>query len=344
MKKLLSIIAIAVVFCFGALAQDFGGTVDNATSLGMDPTFSISDAPKLSFWFKTKLGQYYDLFLQVSSQASFALDTQGVASGFSYGMDIDTLQFSGRIPAPQAGLSEMSLSLGRMFVADATQNVFAHRLDGISLGFIYPNLQFTFTFGYTGLFWKTASAVLMSNTDLLYVGLDETILGSPRFIGLAEMSLPYILGHSATLSLVVQEDLEDTRDAGNYLIEEGTLEVIPGRGGPVDTQYASLAMAGPIFGDLYYDGFFTFGTGRVLSYMADEDSSTGYSYQYSPIVSFLGGGGLRFYLEEFLFSAFGLRAIYSSGDADSATLIEGNTAGFSETFIPITAGASGASS
>ena len=63
---------------------------------------------------------------------------------------------------------------------------------------------------------------------------------------------------------------------------------------------------------------------------------TGYSYQYRPIFSFLGGGGIRYYREQALFTTIGLRGLFSSGDRDYTSFIEGNSAGSATAFVPIT--------
>ncbi len=80
---------------------------------------------------------------------------------------------------------------------------------------------------------------------------------------------------------------------------------------------------------LYHDTFFYLGTGTMLSFINDV-------YVYAPILSFLAGGGIRLYLKEALDSIIELRAIFSSGDADStSTFREGNTEGNATAFIPI---------
>ncbi len=344
MRKLLCCTAcVLLLVCSFSFGQDFGASIENAFSLGADPTVSLSEAPKLSLWVRTPLGSYLTLFLQANTQIGVLYDAQEASSSLSYGVDIDSLQLSGAFPGLQQGLSELSFSLGRILVADATGLVFAHRLDGLSLGFAYRNASTSITFGSTGLLSKTGSAVIMSNTDLLFAAAEETLLAAPRFVGLFELTLPYIFGQTASLSLVFQEDLEDVRDENNLLITEGETEALPGLGGPLDTQYASVVVGGPIpiIPALYYDGFFTLGTGRVLSYIEEEASETGFAYRFTPIMAYMTGGGVRVYLEQVLSSAIGLRVVFSSGDEDHTTFIEGNTSENSTAFVPISRAGTG---
>jgi hypothetical protein len=96
-----------------------------------------------------------------------------------------------------------------------------------------------------------------------------------------------------------------------------------------------VGLSGAIVSSLYYDVFLYGNTGTTLSYVPDSVSVTGFSYQYETIYAFLGGLGLKYYVEQTYSSRLEIRAIYSSGDSDSASYLEGNTSGFSTMFVPI---------
>jgi hypothetical protein len=70
------------------------------------------------------------------------------------------------------------------------------------------------------------------------------------------------------------------------------------------------------------------GTGQTLSYIDG-------SYQQAVILSYLVGTDFTLFLPKALQSRFRAAFVYSSGDADSTAYIEGNSAGFSQQFIPI---------
>jgi len=103
-------------------------------------------------------------------------------------------------------------------------------------------------------------------------------------------------------------------------------------GGKLDTQYFGLTISGPILSSLFYDSFAYLGTGQSHSGIADDYS----------VLSFLGSAGLRYYMEDFLFSRMSFRFLYSSGDSDYTTsFTEGNTSGDSSNFVPISGKSTG---
>lgn len=53
------------------------------------------------------------------------------------------------------------------------------------------------------------------------------------------------------------------------------------------------------------------------------------------VLAYLTGGSFRLFLDKLLFSAVGLRVVFSSGDADNTAFYEGNTAASSTLFTPI---------
>jgi hypothetical protein len=124
------------------------------------------------------------------------------------------------------------------------------------------------------------------------------------------------------------------------MIEEWTSKRYTGAqamGGRLNTQYATLNATGPVYGNLFYGAWFTYGSGRTLTWLEDTNSVTGFSYQYVPISAVMSGLSLDLYMPEKLGSAANLRFIFASGDKDWTSVTEGNTAGDANQFIPLTA-------
>jgi hypothetical protein len=149
-----------------------------------------------------------------------------------------------------------------------------------------------------------------------------------------KITFPDILGQSLDFVALMQKDLRD----GKSIIPEGEEEKAPpegGVGGRVDTQYFGLGLSGGLGTNWYFDLFSYLGTGRILSYVASSESATDYVYRYQTVVSVLAGFGLRAYFEQALFSRLSVRGLFSSGDSDQSSYLEGNTSGFATTFVPI---------
>jgi hypothetical protein len=119
------------------------------------------------------------------------------------------------------------------------------------------------------------------------------------------------------------------------LVDEGSAQAQPGGGGRVDTQYTTVAFEGAIINRLFYSVFGTFQSGRTLSYVEDDDSTTGFTYRYRPIFAGAGGTGLRYYMPQTLSSQTGFNVTFGTGDEDHLSVVEGNTSGPSNLFVPI---------
>ena len=134
------------------------------------------------------------------------------------------------------------------------------------------------------------------------------------------------------VSVLLQQDL---RPATSLIPEDEEQATVPGlSGGRLSTQYFGLGLSGPVTSSLYYDAFGYLNIGQTLSYVVDSGSGTG-SWQYRPILAWLGGIGVRYFMEQALYSLVEVRGIIASGDADSSSYLEGNTDQRSGLFVPI---------
>ncbi|MEW5817105.1 MAG: hypothetical protein AB1798_17135 [Spirochaetota bacterium] len=328
-----TVILPAILFIFLCVAivtplysVDFGGRIDNSTSIDTEaPVFGQQDT--LGLWFTT--GASNPLIFTAGGSYTFSLTRP-------YLFNLDDFKLQGNLLTHRANPSKFSFELGRCRFTDFSGEVLSHTVDGFTAGFTYPFAAVKVAFGYTGLVFKPLSSIIISKGDSNDKDIDTVILGSKRLIGTFLVNFPTLFRRqNLSLSILFQEDLRKLLAPAETL-NEGDSVFSPEKGSTVDTQYAGLGLSGPIAAGLFYNVFGYFGTGRTLSYI-DNDSS----YQNTWIFSFLAGGGLRYYLEKFLFSRIAVRFLYASGDGDSRTFLEGNSAGNSTTFTPISGSATG---
>ncbi len=228
--------------------------------------------------------------------------------------------------------------------------VINQKLDGASVSFSYPEVELSMTAGYTGLFFNrtgslltTSPLTILSKTDTASYE-NGTLLQSPRAVEMISVNVPQLFARqNLFFSLILQEDLRGLQDTiGAYssdylpvLLQEGEETFYAGRGGAVDTQYTGIGLSGPVIDSLYYRAYYYFGTGRSLSYLADSESETGFSYQYTDIFSHMTGMNIDYYLTDILYSVISLSFNFATGDADAESYFEGNTAGNYTQFTPV---------
>ncbi len=316
--KLFILLTAFILIVFPLSGYDFGGIIENSTILSYTDAASVSQADKLSLWFGAELGEEIDIYIEGSY--TFSLQRY-----FFFNLDSIELSFD--------VLPQLGYSIGRILFSDFTGHVLRHTADGILINHNLPAAAITGYLAYTGLLFVPGSSIVMSAADF---GDAEDVFASPRMIGGVNIYFPDLWHRqSLDMAFLFQKDLREGID----VIPEGEVDQVPASGaagGRLDTQYFGLGLSGPIAASLYYDTFAYLGTGRTLSYVSDAASPTGSSYRYKPIFSFLGGGGIRYYREQALFTTIGLRGLFSSGDKDYTSFIEGNSAGSATTFVPIT--------
>ncbi|OHD75347.1 MAG: hypothetical protein A2177_13880 [Spirochaetes bacterium RBG_13_68_11] len=325
--RALSALAVLAVFTaapLGGLDFDFGGFLDNNTELavsqiGNSPVWSIVQKDRLAAWLDARFSPAFSLSAQGSY--TFTLDRP-------YLFDLESLKADWR------PLSLLRIEAGRMAMSDFTGLVLSHTLDGLRLSLDVPFARITGSAGYSGLLLKPVSTILMSRTDSADQADNAVFFAAPRLVEELDALFPQLfLRQDLRVSVVLQQDL---RPATSVIAEGEEQAIVPGlSGGKLSTQYFGLGLSGPIVPSLYYDAFCYLSTGQTLSYVADSSSGTGYSYQYRPILAYLGGVGVRYFMEQVLYSMVEVRGIIGSGDADSSSYLEGNTDQGSGLFVPI---------
>jgi len=324
------IILIAIVLTFAGVVGlsafdfDFGGSVDNSStpSITLDPAgplYALDQRDKAALWGDAHFG------------SSFALSAQGSYSFtllVPYLFDVDYLRADWQI------LPILKATAGRFVFSDFTGHVLNHKLDGVMLTASFPIAVVSAGAGYSGFLLKPSSVILMTRPDSADQSNSGVFFAAPRLVEKVDILFPNILS---------RQDLEVTAILQQDLRAQGTL-IQPGQqqqfatglsGGSLSSQYWGIGLSGAIVSNLYYNSYFYVNTGSTLSYVVDTASGTGFSWEYAPMLAFLGGIGLRYFNESLLSSRLELQAVYSSGDPDNATYQEGNTAGSSNIFVPI---------
>ncbi|MDC7125102.1 MAG: hypothetical protein PQJ46_06025, partial [Spirochaetales bacterium] len=268
------------------------------------------------------------------------------------------------------GPSLILTTLGRFSTSDFSTKVFSQKLDGFSANFNYSAVELTLTAGTTAFMFADTGNILtdstttiMSKTDATQnsntVSLYEyilnndsvTLLDNPRAVQIATFTLPeLVLKQSFTFSFVAQEDLRTMISAlKNYsgatesyeLLQAGEETYYANKGGAVNTQYFGAGISGSFLPMFYHNIFYYFGTGSSLSYLEDSSSSTGYSYQYTTIISHMAGFTIDYFMPSIFNSRISLGVVFGTGDSDATSYYEGNTEGYYNQFTAITSGGGG---
>ena len=321
---LMAALSLAGTVGLNALDFDFGGFVENSStpSVALDaknPVWAMDQKDRLALWAE----MHFSPQLTLTAQGSYAFEIN-----LPYLFDVDILKLDWKI------LPSLQASLGRFVFSDFTGHVLNHKLDGAQFSLNFPFMVVNAGAGFSGLDLKPYSLILMSRADTADQSNDSVILAAPRLVEKLEVLFPNILPRQdITVSALAQQDFRRSGD----LIQEGEPQPFPTglSGGRLTSEYFGVGVSGAIISSLYYDAFFYYSLGSTLSYVADSASVTGSSYKYEAIQAFLGGIGLRYFNEALLSSRAELRALISSGDADNTKFIEGNTAGSSTLFVPI---------
>jgi hypothetical protein len=323
-RALCAVFSMCAASALGALDFDFGGIIGNLSTpsfsqLYTNPLFDMDQRNSVALWADLHAGSDFSVLAQGSY--TFTLE-------MPYLFNPDILRMDWRI------LPALELTLGRFLISDFTGLVLSHTLDGLQIGLDVPFASVRAAVGYSGFLLKPTSTILMSRSDSADL-LDGTVFfAPPRLVEKLEVIVPQLpLRQQLSISVLLQHDLR----WGTTVIQSGEQQqsVAGFAGGKVWSQYYTLGLSGPVVSPLYWDGFFCFSTGQILSYISDAASATGFSYQYEQILAYLAGVTLRLYLGGPMSPLLELRGIWSSGDADNTTFLEGNTAGASTLFVPI---------
>jgi hypothetical protein len=240
-------------------------------------------------------------------------------------VNLDYLNVSWRM------LPWLSATVGRFTFTDFTSLVLNHTLDGLMLEQDFAVGKVTEAVGYSGFILKPVSLILMSSTDSADQTNSSVYFAAPRLI--EKLEVLFTVPLNINLSVILQQDLRPS----SQLIQQGEqYQTVSGlEGGALTTEYLGLGVSGAIVSSLYYNAFVYGSMGSTLSFLPDTSSVTGFSYQYAPIYALMGGFGLKYYIEQILSSRIELQAVYSSGNANATSYLEGNTSSYSTMFIPI---------
>jgi hypothetical protein len=312
-KALLLAPVLAVAVLIPLWAYDFGGTIDNSTTITVSDGTTFLQEDKLALWFETPIGASLDF----AAQGSYTYTSER-----AYLFDVDFLWLRGSFLLGQAKRSQLGFRAGRFLLSEFTKLVLSDNIDGLELSWHTAKANTSLAVGYTGLQLDPVSTISITWAD----ENDEDLLAPPRLVGSLQARFPEAIRRQDLLvSILLQQDLRPEDE----LIQEGEVSAVTGRGGRLSSQYFGLGLAGPLAGSLYYDAFTYLETGTTLSYIEGV-------YEYAPIVAVFSGVTVRWFAERLLNSKAELRLVYSSGDEDFADLFtEGNRADRANVFVPI---------
>jgi hypothetical protein len=296
-----SILALfLILLTVSVFSLDFGGSLEDSTIFYYSDSSSFYHADSLALWLKTELWEDTDLLIH----GSYTYTTDN-----PWFFDLNYLKVENK------SASLLNYSIGRFTASDYSGYIFNHKLDGASLTVNLPLLALSTNAGYTGFLFDTSSSVEMTIADQsgLSYGKFPQDFAAPRLIGGLQAFFP---------ELFLNQDLRAEVWAQFDIRKEADLTSAK----KLDTQYYGLSVSGPLISTLYYDSFAYLETGQAHSGTGDDYS----------ILSYMGSAGLRYYIEDFLYSKISLRFLYSSGDSDFTTAFtEGNTSGDAANFTPI---------
>jgi hypothetical protein len=324
-----------VVFAF-AFTAFAAGAQDASLALATDLTYSdqaFAIYEKATPSFSLPIGETSEIagngFVKVAFD--WALPSTTLTVPFTYGLE--QLRYELAVKKPSEAMSAFVFDTGRFAFSDPSGYILSSPADGFSFLFKYPAVEVALRSAYTGLLFLDDSNISMSLADQARVSAATELGGSPRFIAQADLTLPRLFGQTFVLSCLSQNDLNPTTN----LAKEGATSYEIGKGGKLTTQYFELMASGFAI-TVEYNVFFAYGSGTTLTWFADSASSSGYSYQYKYISSFLTGAYASVPLglpKPFNGSSVNARILFASGDKDASSATEGNTMDVYKAFTPI---------
>jgi hypothetical protein len=334
MKRATLVLVSSLILSFALFAQEFSLALDTSVSASTIDVQDITLFERATPSFTLPFGTVAELTGKGYVKAAYS--SADLAYPISYGLD--QLRFELALKKPRDTMNAFVFNIGRLDFSDPSGDILSSPADGLSFEFKYPKVELAFRTAYTGLLFLKDSAISMSLADQARAIEGTDLTGSPRFLVQTDLALPQFFGQALTLSILSQNDL----NSRSSLIDEGTTAYVSGKGGRLSTQYFELKSTGAVL-SVDYDAFFAYGSGRTLSWMADSSSSTGYSYSYQPISSFLAG--LRASVPLALpvdGATLAFRALFASGDKDATSATEGNISSTAKCFVPINSPSLGA--
>lgn len=325
--KRLSLICLLMVMFVSLFSIDYGLSIDESVAYNKMTDTTLNT--KASIWSNLNLGKSgrFEFKSNVVYKSSGQMDVP-------YFMDIDLLKFRWDFKRRYEEDPKTSLTIGRFPVADQTGRIFAHKVDGASLKFTFPGLSLTNGVYYSGLLWKSSSAIVPSKLDIYHSGIEHDTpfeLGSPRVIGISNLSFKPVLSQRLSSEFVYQVDMRDQDVIEEYTNHDD--EDLINSGGLLDSYYLSLKLAGviPVIKAANYSLSYAYNGGRSLSTVDDNDY-----YSFSDISAHMVDMKVDKYFTNFYNSFVSYGFHYSTGDEDFIGYSEDNREGSSNMFVPVT--------
>jgi hypothetical protein len=320
-RALILSLILATTLLAGVSAFDWGGTLDNSTTVDYtftDPDASLSQKDTLALWLETGISPS----LVFTLQGSFTYTYESPKPEYPYLPDVDLLNLHGTVSLERERISLIRYTIGRFVLNDFTGLVLADGIDGFKVDWSSRVANASLAVGYSGLHFDQNSTINISWADFN----NTELLAPPRLIGELSVEFPELfLRQDLHTVFLMQQDFRPE----NELLSEGPGLELTGKGGRLSTQYLGAGLNGGLIPSLYYEIFAYLGTGKSLSYIDGE-------YQYEWILSTLLGASLRYFREELLHTRAELRLLFASGDEDfSNSVIEANREGLATMFVPI---------
>jgi hypothetical protein len=325
MKRLIAAAALILIATAG-FGFDVGGSIDNLTGgslpLQAEEPAGLIQRTTAALWARTPLG-------------GWVFDAQG---SYTYTpvlpvlFEIDRMTLATSVGALEAGVRSLSVTLGRTVFADPSGNVLVATLDGVHVEAGQQRSALRFGVATNALRFRPTNPIAISRLDVSPTADADRRLASPRLIASADYTLlDAFARQTITLGVLVQEDL---RPRDELTAVGGTTAVLDA-GGRLDTQYVTAGVSGSLAPGLYHRTSYTLNSGRTLGLLEDDLSGTGYSYQYALILAHMASSELVWFLPGAGTSRLRLFGLFSTGDPDAPTSVEGNTEGTATSFVPL---------
>ena len=303
-------LALSLISTSAAMAFDWGGSLNNLSSSQSPVQEDI-----VSLW----IGQDFSPALALKAQGSYAYLNEN-----PHFFDIAEVSARGTLPLSGGSSGALSYALGRIQVADSTSLVYSGDIDGASLAYAGALCTISAWGGYTGLLFGGSTPVAMSAADRALVVIGGDDLGGKRIVEALGIAFPELFLRQ---DLRVEAVAEQDRNSGLAAAGE---TAVSSSAVPVNSQFYTLRLAGPLVFPLYWDGFFTLENGTTLT------PGPSNVYADSSQLAYMGGLGFRLYLERLLGSRLELSWLYTSGDTDATAFASSNGSGTWSLFVPVT--------
>lgn len=294
---------IILCFCFVLISAynlfsldgDWGGKLENVTSLGTADNIYLTQSNKLALWFKLYLND--DIYLSAEGSDLFYFYSDKEIAGQLTSSDIepsipnlDELAIIGNIGIGGA-LKSLSFSLGRFTFKDSSGHILNQALDGFDLSFRFAPLALRLRGGYNGLNFAKSSSMVLSIDDINQLEDSSQWLSSPRLAGAFNLIFPDIAGQELDIYALGQLDMRP-------FVKSNAEEV-------VNTIHGGLKLKGG-GASFFYDGDFCVNLGTAPFNINGETENVN-------VLAFLGA--LKLTLQATDYFRMGAEGFFSSGDS-----------------------------